>query len=191
MTRRRRRKCRHCRKLYTPDPRNRWHQRYCSDPACQKASKAASQHGWRQSPKGHEYFRGRANVLRVQTWRKAHLGYGHKRGKKRVALQDDCPTQPLLAQENKPNLNADALQDVLSTQDPLLLGLVANLTGSALQDDIDSTARRLIVLGREIQGQRRWCEGKGRGCEEASALPGTAASRAARIQLDRSPTGPG
>ena len=67
-------------------------------------------------------------MLRVQAWRKAHPGYGRKRGKKRVALQEDCPTQPLLAQEDKPSLNVDALQEVLSTQHLLLLGLISNLT---------------------------------------------------------------
>jgi len=60
MTSTRRRKCRHCRQLYDPDPRNHWHQRNCSQPACQQASKAASQRRWRASPKGRDYFRGPA-----------------------------------------------------------------------------------------------------------------------------------
>ena len=74
MTRRRQRKCRHCGQLYEPDPRNGRRQRYCSQPACRQASKAASQARWRASPKGRDYFRGSANVLRVQAWRKAHPG---------------------------------------------------------------------------------------------------------------------
>jgi hypothetical protein len=43
MKKNRRRKCRHCRELFRPDPRNHRHQRYCSKPACRRASKAASQ----------------------------------------------------------------------------------------------------------------------------------------------------
>ena len=35
-----RRKCKCCLKLFRPDPRNRYHQRYCSVPACRAASKA-------------------------------------------------------------------------------------------------------------------------------------------------------
>ncbi len=46
MTKRRRRKCRNCGQLYRPDPRNLRHQRYCSQPACRRASKAASQRRW-------------------------------------------------------------------------------------------------------------------------------------------------
>ena len=194
MVRGRRRKCRHCGKLYSPDPRNRWHQRYCSEPACQAASKAASQGRWSRSRRGRGYFRGRANVLRVQAWRKAHPGYWRrvrKRAGKAVALQDDCRPEPLGAQGDKSNLNADALQDVLSTQDPLLLGLVANLAGSALQDDIDLTARRLIGLGLDIQGRGGWNKGRSRGGNQASAVPGAVAAGAAGVQLDRPPLRPG
>ena len=62
MTRERRRKCHHCGQLYSPDLRNRWHQQYCSEPACRQASKAASQDRWRASPEGRDYFRGTANA---------------------------------------------------------------------------------------------------------------------------------
>jgi len=45
-----RRKCLCCGSLFRPDPRNRRHQRYCSQPACRKASKAASQRRWLSKP---------------------------------------------------------------------------------------------------------------------------------------------
>jgi len=32
----RRRKCKCCRRLFRPDPRNRHHQRYCSQPRCRE-----------------------------------------------------------------------------------------------------------------------------------------------------------
>jgi hypothetical protein len=41
-----RRKCKCCRELFRPDPRNRYHQRYRSAPRCRAASKAASQARW-------------------------------------------------------------------------------------------------------------------------------------------------
>ncbi len=111
MPQHRRRKCCHCGQLYEPDPRNRHHQRYCCQPACRKASKAASQHRWRASPKGRDYFLGPANVLRVQAWRKTHPGYWRRPGKGSAktsgALQDDCPpqdsSQALLPPVDKPN----------------------------------------------------------------------------------------
>ena len=70
-----RRKCKCCRMLFRPDPRNRHHQRYCSAAACRAASKAASQARWRAAPENQGYFRGPVNVARVQAWRSRHPGY--------------------------------------------------------------------------------------------------------------------
>ena len=135
MPRCRQRKCGHCGQLYEPDPRNRYHQRYCSEPACRQASKTASQRRWRASPKGRDYFGGSANVLRVQAWRKAHPGYWRRRRKplgppsgKSSALQDHCLPQALVPPKDKPGLTQRALQDVIITQGLTLTGLVAQLT---------------------------------------------------------------
>jgi hypothetical protein len=152
MSRTRRRKCRHCGQLYEPDPRDRYHQRYCSQPACRQASKAISQQRWRASPKGRDYFQGDANQRRVQAWRKAHPGSWRKRRQKPRALQDHCPLQVLIPTTDKATLARCALQDIIRMQGLVLTGLVAQLTGSALQDDIASTSRRLLRLGRQIQG---------------------------------------
>ena len=56
MKRRRRRKCWHCGDLFHPDPCNRYHQKCCSEPACRKASKAASQRRWLAKPRHRDYF---------------------------------------------------------------------------------------------------------------------------------------
>ena len=74
------RKCLCCKELYTPDPRSRWHQKYCSKPQCRQASKRASQRRWLSSDKGAGYFQGSDNVARVQQWRKAHPGYWKRGG---------------------------------------------------------------------------------------------------------------
>jgi len=185
------RKCRNCGQLLTPDPRNRWHQKYCSHPACRKASKAASQQRWRKSAKGRNYFRGSANVLRVQAWRKANPGYGRNRGKISRALQDHSPPQPLAAQANTSDLTLGALQDVLSAQGSLLVGLVANFTGAALQDDIDATTRRLIGLGRQFRGMSPLTKEKSRGGDQTSAVSGAVAPSAEAVQLGGSAAGSG
>jgi hypothetical protein len=52
-----RRKCKCCRKLFRPDPRNRRHQRYCAEPPCRAASKAASHTRWLSKPENQNYFR--------------------------------------------------------------------------------------------------------------------------------------
>ena len=58
MTKRRRRKCLNCGRLFRPDPRNRRHRRYCSAPDCRKASKAVSQARWLSKPQNRDYFCG-------------------------------------------------------------------------------------------------------------------------------------
>jgi hypothetical protein len=149
----RRRKCRHCGELYTPDPRNWYHQKYCSKAQCRQASKSASQQRWLRSDKGDGYFQGPENMARVQQWRAAHPGYWKRSGSKGSdALQDDSSSQ-LVGQEGvMRGLNASALQVVCSMQPALLIGLIASLTGSTLQDEIAETSRRFIVSGRDILG---------------------------------------
>jgi hypothetical protein len=59
----------------SPDPRSRFHQRYCAEAACKKASKAASQERWRATPENQSYWRGAEQVERVCAWRKEHPRY--------------------------------------------------------------------------------------------------------------------
>jgi hypothetical protein len=54
MAREDRRKCKCCLKLFRPDPRNRWRQRYCSAPRCRAVSKSASQARWQDRARGPE-----------------------------------------------------------------------------------------------------------------------------------------
>ena len=62
MSTRTRRKCRHCGQVLRPDPRNVRHQRYCSAPACRRASKAASQRRWLAKEANRDYFRGTISI---------------------------------------------------------------------------------------------------------------------------------
>lgn len=89
MKRYRRRKCCHCKQLYKPDPRNRWHQKYCSQAACQKTSKALSQRRWTCSDIGRGYFKRPKHAQRVKVWRINHPGYWKNQPKKPAALQED------------------------------------------------------------------------------------------------------
>lgn len=192
MTRQRRRKCPNCHQLYLPDPRNRWHQTHCSQPACQMARKALSQRRWRRSPNGRDYFKGSANVQRVQIWRKAHPGYARKAPKSSPPLQDvlppQTPTTPDLAQD----LNRFPLQDLSSTQGLLLIGLIANLTGSPLQEDIALTLQRLLLLGRQVgtptMAARR---GTPHAAQETRPVQASPAPDPRPVQLGRSPPGSG
>jgi len=145
------RKCKHCGRLFLPDPRNAIRQRYCSKPECRKASKSSSQKRWLQKPENQDYFCGPDNVERVQCWRKAHPGYWRQRSKnKPTPLQDSSILQVTENNDNRDDLMTHALQDSLTLQPAVLIGLIAQLTGYALQEDIAMVARRMQQLGNDI-----------------------------------------
>ena len=88
------RKCKHCQTFFDPDPRSVGRQRYCPQPACRQASKAASQYRWLHKPTNRDYFTGPTQVERVRQWRKAHPGYWRRQGSRAPqALQDDLTRQ--------------------------------------------------------------------------------------------------
>jgi hypothetical protein len=171
--RRRQRKCTQCKELFHPDPHNRYHQRCCSKPACQKARKAANQRVWAQRPANRDYWRGPHQVERVRQWRRAHPGYGRKpRPRTPPTLQVVSPTQTPPAQPVKPELIPQALQDLLPQQPPWLVGLISWFTDSTLQADILATLRHLVARGREVldMGSRTPAEN-----HDAQTTPGAGA----------------
>jgi len=151
MRRRRSRKCLCCGEVFRVDPRNVRYQRYCSKPACRKASKTARQRRWLAQPQNQDYFRGPYNVARVRDWRAAHPGYWRRpRTKPVVALQDDCCTQTVDLPRESARFLPAALQDVFLAQPAVLVGLIAHITDSVLQDDIARSTQRLLQLGQDI-----------------------------------------
>ena len=69
----RRRKCRCCRQWFMPQAHNAYHQRYCGQDACRRASRWAS---YRKFIRKHpDEYKGNAPVLRVRAWRSEHPGY--------------------------------------------------------------------------------------------------------------------
>jgi len=159
----RKRKCRHCEKMYLPDPRTRDRQKHCSVPECQQASKSWRQQRWLNQPENRDYFRGPHHVLKTQEWRKAHPGYWRRVHKTKNALQDDCASEPVAAQWDKCKLSAVALQDDCLLQPSLVVGLIAQLTGCTLQDDIAMAVRRMHARGQSILGMGPGIERGGNG----------------------------
>jgi hypothetical protein len=139
-------KCTCCLKLFRPDPRNRWHQRYCSAPACRAASKAASQARWLATPENRDYFRGPMHVARVRAWRSRHPGYW-RRGR---PLQDPLIPQAVDSAIETAEVARSPLQDLLTAQPAVLIGLIAHLIDTPLQDPIVRTTGRLLRLGQDI-----------------------------------------
>ena len=147
-------KCLCCKELFQVDPRNARHQKYCSEPGCRKASKAASRCAWLAKPENQDYFCGPENVVRVQAWRAAHPEYWRRptgqRTRRPIALQDLCQTQSVEITDDSKNVPQFALQDLFLDQPAVLVGFIAQFTGSALQDDIVRSTRRLVELGHDI-----------------------------------------
>lgn len=149
-----RRKCRHCRKFFSPDYRNRHHQYYCSKPDCRRTSKAASQCLWLRKPANRNHFHGPQEIQRVQEWRIAHPGYWKK---KPLAPQETQPPVPQLTTPEKTSCNASgsargALQDFCLAKNPVFVGLLSTLSGHTLQEDIAATIGDLLFRGRKILG---------------------------------------
>ena len=78
-------KCRCCGEWFRPEPHNAWHQRYCSDAACRRASHRRSQRKCRRRVQRVERLycasrcprpaRNTVDVTRVRLWRRAHPRY--------------------------------------------------------------------------------------------------------------------
>ena len=149
-----RRKCRCCSKLFLPDPRTQDRQRYCSTPACQQASKAASQRRWLSKNGNGDHFRGADEVRRVQLWRKSHPGYWKQKhpSSQSTKAVDDQRINTDQSSCNVPRGLPGTLQDYCLAQDPAFVGLISLVTGSTLQEDIVATARQLLLQGRNILG---------------------------------------
>lgn len=149
-----RRKCRCCKKLFTPDRHNPTRHFFCSAPECRRASKADSQRRWLNKPGNRDYFQGPDNVERVRQWRQTHPGYW-KRSKSPSRPSQPAPSQPLnpgTTSCNAPPSDLAALQDFALTEHPAFVGLISLVTGSTLQEDIATIGRRLLLQGQNILG---------------------------------------
>lgn len=184
-------KCRHCRRLFEPDHRNREKQNYCQKSPCRKASKKASQKKWLSKPENEDYFRSPDNVERVQKWREDTPEYW-KRTKSSTTLQDLLTVQVVENNENNNKIDAHlqthALQDLLMAQSPVIIGLISNLTGSALQDDIANTLLRMQQFGQEILFPKTQNQGGGHDCKKSNFKTKNSEDTQ-QLQLGRSPAG--
>ena len=159
------RKCCHCGTWYKPDPRNCFHQRFCSKPECQATSKRISQQKWcRKNP---DHFRGKDEVKRVQDWRRGHPGYWKRRGARAgsgppVALQEIIPAQSVdnaLLNELRNQVSSEIslpLQEIITAQNHVITGLTAMVTGDTLQEDIAAVLSTCYERGQRIGGIVPW-----------------------------------
>jgi len=76
-------KCLWCKEWFEPDPRTRFHQRFCTKARCRKASKMLSQKQWLAKPENRGYWSGPEEVARVQEWRKGNPDYSHRKNRRK------------------------------------------------------------------------------------------------------------
>ena len=193
------RKCCQCGSWFRPHPRNVYHQRYCSAPECQAASKRASQGKWCRKNPG--YFHGEAYVKKVQAWRRKHPGYWKVKETVQAcgppdALQDLLTAQGFDNQDVKVFRNCLSdeilrpLQDVLIAQGNALKGLASMITGEPLQEDIARVLTTCYERGQRIGGIVPWMQPQEVKHERTQAnYIATAATHSLAVQLGRSPPG--
>ena len=161
-------KCLGCNEPFVPSPHNRSRQRFCTKPACKRASKKASQSTWVSKPANRDYFKGMHHVNRVRQWRKANPDYSKpsRARKPKVPSPEPSPdqTQPVSPQADPqeslqvsapPPLQdlGPALQDLVFPYPAIVVGLIALQSGYALQDDIHPLLHRVASKGAEILRQ--------------------------------------
>jgi hypothetical protein len=127
-----RRRCRSCKKLFTADPRCRFHQRFCTEDACQKASKAESQHKYRTKIE---------NLWQHQ-------------GEKIFAK---LASQPLNGANSArcPNGDEKTLQEAFNW------GMMAVVSGSSTQVLIERAYEKVLAVGRELLQNRAVAASRG------------------------------
>src|SRR5258706_7555087 len=185
-------KCLNCNELFRHNYRSGERQRFCSQDACQKVRKRASQKAWLAKPENQNYFREADHAMRVRQWQKEHPGYWKNSARsRRRTLQDACPKQLIAPQELTPASAARTLQDLCSLPIPLFIGLISMWTNSTLQDDIVTTARRVIAKGHDILGMVPGMKLERSFDEKTCSLSGAAPESSSPVQFDRSPAGPG
>jgi hypothetical protein len=150
-------KCLCCRKLFVADPRVGSRQKFCSEPECQKVSKAASQKRWLRKNGNGDLFRGPNEVARVQRWRQDNPGYWKRKKSQKSTHQPSDNQQPDSSHSscNAPPTPLAPLQDSSHALNPVIVGLISHFTGSTLQEEIAATVHRLFLHGQDILGRGR------------------------------------
>lgn len=86
--------CKYCGKLFTPDPRVGDRQKCCGSPACKAERKKEADRNWRK--KNPEYFKGRYESY-LKPWLKKHPGYLKAyRRRQKLQPQNDIQDKMLL-----------------------------------------------------------------------------------------------
>jgi hypothetical protein len=139
------RKCCHCGRSFVPDYRNAYHQRFCSEPDCRRASKQTSQRRWLRKPENRNYYREPDNVRRVREWRVGHPGYWRELRQRCQAVQTAETRRPSCPAISTLPALAGTLQEVCRWKLPVLTGIIERLERCTLQEDIAVCATQMLL----------------------------------------------
>ena len=170
------RRCVLCDRSFAINPRVGKRHRFCSRPACAKASRRAAQRQWlkkwQQEHGGESYFAGQKSLGNTPARPARHPDCKKRTRRSKGARCGRFRLTSKLAAV----VRSVALQDTIDTVLALQIGLISRLTGAALQDTIARKMRALILRGNAIlQGQR------------SKRTPFAGAARRARIQPESIP----
>jgi hypothetical protein len=101
------------------NPRLGKRHRYCAEPACARASRAAAQKKWLSKNGGKAYFTGEVHADRVRRWREHHPRYWQKEHPAKLTL----PPETTLPKKLSAALRYVALQETIDTRFALEIGL--------------------------------------------------------------------
>lgn len=144
-------KCRNCGKLFRPNKYNQYHQHYCQDSPCHKASKIASDKKYRRKVAKSLAYRQKESE-RVQAWQKKHPNYYKSRSKKSSKKISDNPVLRDIVQVEKLEKDIGVLRDIVNRQQLIFQGFISKITGDVLREDIGIICNRLYDRGNEVSG---------------------------------------
>jgi len=136
--------------MFLPDRYNHYHQDYCNNPDCRKASRKASKARYRKKRFLSLDFRKKESD-RVKRWQAKHPVYWKKREKKSKKVLDGAFLRDI-AQVEKLNEEVSVLRDIAICQHTMLEGVISVLTGDVLREDIGAQRNRLYDRGKEVSG---------------------------------------
>lgn len=138
--------CAHCGGRFHINPRVGTRHRYCTNPDCVHASRAAARKRWLRKNGGRRYFDREDNTDRVRTWRKKNPRYWRRESRVQRSKQNGF----VLTKQMASALRYVALQDSIDTHLALKIGLISALSGATLQDAIAKELRRIMLRGHAI-----------------------------------------
>ena len=124
-TKHKRRRCRSCKKLFSPNPKCRFHQRFCRKDECRKASKAESQQKYRMKLENLWHYQGEKIFAKLASQWPAGA-------KSATPLEGDEKTR----------------------QEALNWGVMVVLSGTWSQVVIERMYENVLAAGREILRRR-------------------------------------